>query len=217
MVSALIIAILTSGLIVGATFVLKKRLITSSGSASASIQEEITAITRKLEELAQYAPAYTSRKQLENIEQQLTDESTQLEKEKIRLKEVETKLESAQKLVETKEGQQQETKSSREEDEQKLRELMAAYTDISSESIGLERKLAASLKNLETIVSEVKMTDDQKAVLNDLLNSLTEGSSRLRELLTEYQVVNERLEMLQQQHGDLEEEYTKLVEQQLGE
>lgn len=215
--SALIIAILTSGLIVGATFVLKKRLITSSGSASASIQEEITAITRKLEELAQYAPAYTSRKQLENIEQQLTDESTQLEKEKIRLKEVETKLESAQKLVETKEGQQQETKSSREEDEQKLRELMAAYTDISSESIGLERKLAASLKNLETIVSEVKMTDDQKAVLNDLLNSLTEGSSRLRELLTEYQVVNERLEMLQQQHGDLEEEYTKLVEQQLGE
>ena len=217
MVAAIIIALVCSGLSVGASIFLKKKIASSTGTESVTIQGEIDEVALKINELLQYAKGYISKKQLESVEQQLVDENTALDRKKARLKEVEAKLETAQKNVETKEGQQQETKSAKEEDETKLRELMAAYGDISSESIALERKLATSLKNLETIIAETKMTDIQKAVLNELLNTLTNGSSRLRELLTEYQVVNERLNMLSHQHNDLEEEYTKLVEQQLGE
>ena len=217
LVFAIVIGILTSGLSVAGAVFLKKQLASSAGTETEAIQLEINEVTKKLEELAGFAKGYASKKQLDNVEAQLQTERNNLSREKEKLKEVEAKLEGAQKSVETKEGQQQETKSAKEEDEQKLRELMAAYADISSESMALEKKLAASLKNLEVIITEVKMTDNQKAVLNDMLTALTDGSSRLRELLTEYQIVNERLNMLTGQHSELEEEYTKLVEQQLGE
>jgi hypothetical protein len=38
----------------------------------------------------------------------------------------------------------------------------------------------------------------------------------LRDLIIDYQGLNERLDNLKGQHADLENEYTKLVEQQLG-
>jgi chromosome segregation ATPase len=216
-ISGIIIALLTAAAGIGVAYTLKAQLVASAGSEVSALLKEINDITANLEELIKYAPAYVGKKQLQNIEQQLTQETTQLQKEKERLKEVETKLESAQRLVEEKESQQHETKAMQESDEQKLRDLLASYTQISDEAMNLEKRLAASLKNLETIIAEVKMTEDQKAVLTTLLNTLTEGGGQLRELITEYQMVKERLELLQQQHHDLEEEYTKLVEQQLGE
>jgi predicted nuclease with TOPRIM domain len=73
------------------------------------------------------------------------------------------------------------------------------------------------MKSLDAILSELNLTQDQRKHLSDLSETLTSAGGRLRELLTEYQTVKERLDMLTQQHADLEEEYTKLVEQQLGE
>lgn len=217
MVTAAILSVINAALIFGGLFLLKKKVLGSATAETSQIQSEIDQISLKLEELVTFAPGYSSPKQLSTVEQQLGTESNELENEKIRLKEVESKLDVAQKNVEAKEGQQQDLKTSKEEDENKLRELMGSYQTISDESIALEKRLAASMKSLEAIISEVSVSDEHKAILNDLLETLTETSSRLRELLTEFQMVNERLTMLNQQFGDLEEEYTKLVEQQLGE
>jgi len=217
MITGIIIAVLTAGLGLGAAFALKSQLMASAGSEVSTLLKEIEEITSSLNELVKHAPAYVGKKQIETVEGLIVHETDALQKEKERLKEVESKLENAQRLVEEKESQQHETKAVKDTDEQVLRDLLSNYTQISDEAMGLEKKLAASLKNLETIIAEVKMTEDQKAILNDLLNALTEGGAQLRELITEYQMVKERLEMLQQQHHDLEEEYTKLVEQQLGE
>jgi predicted nucleic acid-binding Zn-ribbon protein len=107
-------------------------------------------------------------------------------------------------------------KSSKEEDENRLGEIMTAYDSYCSQSVSLEHELAASLKNLDTMIVEVPMTADQKAVFQELSNALTSASSRLRDLFIDYQAVHERLEGLKAQHADLEEEYTKLVEQQLS-
>ena len=217
MILGIIIALLTAGLSFGAAYALKNQLLSSAGAEVAVLQGEINQLTGELSELATRAPTYVSKRQLQTIESQLAGEKETLQKEKERLKDIEVKLENAQKLVEDKESHQHETKAVKESDEQKLRELLASYAQNSEEAMILEKKLATSLKNLETIISEVQTTQDQKAILNDLLNALTEGGARLRELITEYQMVKERLEMLQHQHHDLEEEYTKLVEQQLGE
>ena len=65
-------------------------------------------------------------------------------------------------------------------------------------------------------MNEVQLTDAQKAVLQELSNTLTNSGSVLRDLLTEYESINERLNMLKLQLNDLEDEYTKLVEKQLG-
>jgi predicted nuclease with TOPRIM domain len=61
------------------------------------------------------------------------------------------------------------------------------------------------------------MTQSQREMFLGLQSTVEEAGARLRDLLMEYQTVNERLNMLRQQHSDLEEEYTRLVEQQLGE
>ncbi|MCB0338546.1 MAG: hypothetical protein KDD53_03030, partial [Bdellovibrionales bacterium] len=75
---------------------------------------------------------------------------------------------------------------------------------------------AESLKELDAIMDELEMTQVQRDIMQSLSNALEASSARMRDLIFEYQQVNERLEQLKAQHLDLEDEYTKLVEQQLG-
>lgn len=216
MVMAIIGAVISACIVAGALAVIKKKLAGAGGDAAAktkaSIAEQDARLSTALAETANKA----SKAQLESVISETQDLVANLDAQQKLLKEVEVKLDVAQRDVETKEQAQQETKSSKEEDEIRLQELLSSFGDISSESISLEQQLAQSMRNLDTLISEVPMTDDQKAVLTELSDVLVASGSRLRDLITDHQAVNERLEGLKQQHTDLEDEYTKLVEQQLG-
>lgn len=217
MVTALIASVISVALIFGALFLLKRQIVSSVGSERESISAKIPALSVELEALLKNSKDFVSKAQIDSVLLQVATAQEELNKEKKSLQEIESKLDEAQKLVEEKETVHQELKSSKEEDEIRLRELTERYDNISSESIGLEQRLASSMKNLDLLMAEVQLTADQKAVLQDLANALSGAGERLRDLLTEYSTVHERLEMLQQQHQDLEAEYTRLVEQQLGE
>jgi chromosome segregation ATPase len=213
---AVITIALSSGVIFGAVIASKKL----SGSGSSATLTELTAKAQTLGDelkahLLQSGP-FASKAQLASVNEQTTDVVEGLEKQKALLKEIESKLESAQKDVESKEAVQQEMKSAKEEDETKLMEVTSKFGTISSDCVALEQELSSSLKSLDTMLAEVPMTSDQRAVFQELSSAMTAGGSRLRDLLTDCQAVNERLENLRLQHQDLEEEYTKLVEQQLG-
>jgi chromosome segregation ATPase len=202
--------------IVGAAFAGKKL----AGGATKEQIEALVAEAAELETRIGSAGASPdgrfSYAQLTRLIEQTEEFVQGLEAQKQLIKELEVRLEAAQKDVEAKEGAQQEMKSAREEDEKRLSEIMTAYETYSSQSVSLEHELAASLKNLDTMIVEVPMTADQKAVFQELSNALTSASARLRDLFVDYQAVQERLEGLKGQHADLEEEYTKLVEQQLS-
>jgi chromosome segregation ATPase len=178
-------------------------------SESAELQDRLTSSGASAE-------GRFSKPQLTSLVAQTEEFVQALEAQKQLIKDLEVRLEQAQKDVEAKEGAQQEMKSAKEEDENRLSEITAAYDTYSSQSVSLEHQLAASLKNLDTMIIEVPMTTDQKAVFQELSNTLTSASGRLRDLFIDYQAVHERLEGLKSQHKDLEEEYTKLVEQQLS-
>lgn len=207
----------SASLVSGVIIFIRARAARQSGSATGEIVLDIVKTTKQLQEQPKYLDSYLSKGILTQLAQQAETAQAELEKEKGTLKEVEGKLDAAQKNVETRELSHQALKTAKEEDEQRLQELMNAFGSISSESVSLEHKLAASLKNLDQMSTEVEITDDQKLVLTELSSALLNAGSRLRELILEYNSVNERLTMLQQQHNDLEEEYTRLVEQQLGE
>lgn len=196
---------------------LNKRSAVSVGKQRDQILAQIDEISGELEELIKYKDSYCAKGQYSTVSGRLEERQKDLENEKGALKELESRLDEAQTNVEGKESHQQELKSSREEDEVKLEELLTNYGEISSESISLEQKLAESLKNLDNISEEVELNDDQKALLEDLSMALGNAGENLRNLLMEYETVNERLSLLREQHEDLEDEYTKLVEQQLGE
>ncbi len=211
------IAIALGALIIfGAIFAAKKL----SGGASSEAIEALSVEAKQLEDeiraTMSRGVAFASKSQIDSVENQNRDFSENLEKQKGLLKEIEQKLETAQKDVETKESIQQEMKSAKEEDEAKLIEITARFNNVKSDSVSLEQELSTSLKSLDAMMNEVPMTADQRAVFQELSNAITSASSRLRDLITDYQSVNERLDNLKLQHQDLEDEYTKLVEQQLG-
>ena len=196
---------------------LNKRSAVSVGKQRDKLLADIGELSGELEDLLKYKDSYCAKGQYATVTKRLEERQKDLENEKAALKELESRLDEAQTNVEQKESHQQELKSSREEDEIKLEEILTSYSDISSESISLEQKLAQSLKNLDSISEEVELNDDQKAILEDLSSALSNAGENLRNLLMEFETVNERLTLLREQHEDLEDEYTKLVEQQLGE
>jgi chromosome segregation ATPase len=218
MLIALIISLILSlGAIAGALVFFRKRVSQSTSLEGSPLIEKIEKLTAEATELATYQDSYMAREVLVRLQTKTEQLKAELGNETTTLKEIEQKLDGAQKSVESREAHQQEIKSAKQEDETKLETLLQNYEQVSSESMSLEQKLAASLKNLDAIMSDLTLTEDQRAMLENLSSSLTESGNRLRDLLTEYQVINQRLESLKQQHHDLEDEYTKLVEQQLGE
>jgi chromosome segregation ATPase len=187
-----------------------------SSEEKVALEQKSAELDQKLSQALARGAMFASKAQFENVLRQTEEFVTSLASQKEMLKEIEQRLEQAQKDVEGKESAQQEMKSAKEEDEVRLQELLSLFDNVSNQSLTLEQELAASLKNLDTLITEVPLTADQQAVFQDLSNALTAAGSRLRDLITDYQAVNERLENLRLQHNDLEEEYTKLVEQQLG-
>jgi chromosome segregation ATPase len=214
----LIIALIVSLLVIGGVFVYILRSLTASvGNEKEALVQSLQDLDEELATFAKHTKSFASRGQFDTLIGMLEKAQSDLESEKNELKTIESKLDVAQKDVEQKEFQQQELKSAKEEDELKLNQLLESYETVSSESINLEQQLAQSLKNLDTILAELEITDEQRDAFEQLSEGLTIGGSLLRELITEYNSVNERLNVLREQHDDLEEEYTRLVEQQLGE
>ena len=205
------------GIIVFAFLFFRRKVTGSVGAEVDKLQARLEAIDQEIEERLKDADSYASKGQFETLQSQNEANKKDLEQEREALKAMEPKLDDCQKAVEDKESSQQELKSAREEDEVALRGLLDNYETLSSESVELEQKLALSMKNLDTIMGEINLTDEQRAVLEDLNNNMTSTGGALRDLMMEYDTLNERLNMLQGQLEDLEEEYTKLVEKQLGE
>lgn len=213
----IIVAVLSAGGVAGAYFAFFRG---GGGRAKAELDASLADINRADQEIAvllKSKDSFISPKQFDTIHKQQGELLATLDTERQGLKQIEEKLDTAQKLVEKKEAEQQEIKSAKEEDLIKLQELMVNYSDVSRESVELEQRLASSLKSLDKILGEVELTQSQRDLLVSLQQAVELAGGRLRDLLTEYETVHERLTMLQQQHSDLEEEYTRLVEQQLGE
>lgn len=139
-----------------------------------------------------------------------------LEEQRDKLQQTEARLKKAQGEVINRELSQQEIKTARQEDEKKLVEVMSNYQDFSSQSVALEHKLAHSLRQLDAMIAENPMSADQRAIFQELSNALTAASAQLRDVIVDYQAVYERLDALRAQYADLEKEYTKLVDLQLG-
>lgn len=216
LITALIVAAACGAGLFALMKLLRKGVAASATSGKDQLLADIDSNTKSLLELLVFKDSYASKAQFQFVESLHTKAVGDLEKEKATLKEIETKLDTAQKAVGEKETAQQDIKSAKAEDETHLQDLLTKHADLSNEAIALEQKLAQSLKNLDALLNELQLTQDQRAMLQEMQNAVTSASARLRDLIAEYSGVNERLEALKQQHLDLEDEYTKLVEQQLG-
>jgi chromosome segregation ATPase len=212
----LIPAILVSVTLPLAGLLLGKRL---SGGYSdeevAQLREEARVLETKIIDLLAGEEELVSKDQLASLHRKAAEYRTAVESQRKARLALEQTLTSAHADVIAREAAHQEIKASKQDDEVTLQSVMANYSDISNESVSLERRLAESLKTIDKMSTEIAMTEDQRAVFDALSNALTNASTQLRDVIVAHQNVYERLEALRSQYTDLEAEYIKLVELQL--
>jgi chromosome segregation ATPase len=202
--------------IAGAFFFLQKKILSNFQSQQKDFETKIKSEDTNLAAIIKSSSAYASRGQLDFLQKQIEDIKSEMVKEQDMLATIEKNLDIAQNSVEARESRQQELRSRSEDDEQAYEELLQHYNILSEQSIALDQKLAASLKRLDDLRENGEISEEESGALTDLSEVITQAGAKLRDLLTEYQKLSDRLSALKKQHHDLEEEYTKLVERQLG-
>jgi chromosome segregation ATPase len=181
----------------------------------AQLREESRILETRIIDLLTGEEELVSKEQLVSLQRRANEYRAAVESQRKARLELEQKLTTAHADVITRESAHQEMKASKQDDEVTLQSVMANYSDISNESVSLERRLAESLKTIDKMSTEIAMTEDQRAVFEALSTALTNASAQLRDVIVAHQNVYERLEALRSQYTDLEAEYIKLVELQL--
>jgi hypothetical protein len=211
-----IAALLAAGIPVVAYVVGKKTAPGANDEEMGQLREQSRQLEEKLIEVLGEKDRFASKAQIATLMRQTESFLTTIAEQRSLLETITQRLEKARVDVEERELAQQEARAMREEDEVVIAQVTSNYTNFSTESVTLEHTLAESLKTLDVMTSELQMTPDQQAVFSELSNALTSASAQLRDVIVDYQNAYERLESLRSQHKDLESEYSKLVEQQLG-
>lgn len=217
MVSLIISIILSASIIVGAYVYIKIIISKAQVGSTAELSSKIEILDQQLKVFPKFVDSYGSKPQFEQLSAKKDEQEQALEKSKKELEEFESKLSAAQTSIEQKENEQQDLKLSKDGDEDKLQELIANFSDLSQKSEDLEQKLAQSMDNMDNITNELQLNEEQSELMGKISGALTSAGALMRDLIGEQQSMQERLNMLDGQHDDLEDEYTRLVEQQLGE
>jgi chromosome segregation ATPase len=194
----------------------RRSRVQASNEDAMVLREESSVLESKLIDTLSEVDHVISKAQLASIGQRsegLRQEAAELQQTGQGLTE---RVDKTRYNVQQREREQQELRSMREEDEVAIREALSRYDEFSTESLTLEQRLAESLRTVDAMSTEIKMTSDQQAVFTELSNALTQASGQLRDVIVDYHSAHERLSTLQARFLDLESEYSKLIEQQLA-
>jgi chromosome segregation ATPase len=198
-------------------YILGKRLgFQASDEEAAQLREESAQLEAKLVETLSNVDNFASKAQIAFIKTQSEAFQQAIREQQSTLSALVERVDKARVDVQARENELQELRAMSEEDQVAIIQSLASHNDSSAESLSLEQKLAESLRTVDAMASEIQMTTDQQAVFSGLSNALTQASAQLRDVIIDYQCANERLTNLHSRFTDLENEYSKLVEEQLA-
>ena len=215
-VLAVIIGILSGAAALAVAFFIKRKANYGIGQERKELKITLAGIDQDLQSLTKESEKLISRKQLEGIRKRRLALSQEMDTARNLAVELEGKMRAAQKSIKEREAAQSRLKAVEVGEENKIAEIITTYEALNGESIDLERKLAESMKQLDSLEGEAQLTEKQKEALTKLSEVLSSAGERMRELITEYDTINKRILELQQQYLDLEDEFKRLVEQQLS-
>lgn len=215
-ISFVILVAISATTIIGFIFLVKSKANSGIGQERKELKQTLAQLDEDLNVLSKQSEQLISKKQLEGIREKRAKLADQVTEARALLIDLEAKLKTTQDSVKEKEEKQQALKASKLEEESKLADIVASYEVLSGESVKLEKKLAESMQQLDSLENEVQMTEKQKDALHKLSSVLSGAGERMRELITEYEAVHQKVVELQKQYVDLEDEYKRLVEQQIS-
>lgn len=213
---AVILGILSGAAALSVAFFIKRKANYGIGQERKELKITLAGIDQDLQSLTKESEKLISRKQLEGIRKRRLALSQEMDTARNLAVELEEKVRAAQRSIKEREATQSKLKAVKVGEENKIAEIITTYEALNGESIDLERKLAESMKQLDSLEGEAQLTEKQKEALAKLSEVLSSAGERMRELITEYDTINKRILELQQQYLDLEDEFKRLVEQQLS-
>ncbi len=212
----LIIGILSGSAILATALFIKRKANYGIGQERKELKISLAGLDQDLQSLTKESEKLISRKQLEGIRKRRSTLLQEMDVARGLVLELEDKLRNSQKTIKEREDAQTKLKAVKVGEENRVAEIITTYEALNGESISLEKKLAESMKQLDSLMGEVQLTDKQKESLSKLSGVLSSAGERMRDLITEYDTISKKILELQQQYLDLEDEYKRLVEQQLS-
>ena len=217
MFPTLIIAIILAAIaMIGISFFILKNISVDKSSSQEDIISEIKKSEKALTQFIKNKDSFASKLQMETLIKMTQDIEAELKSTQDGLKEIGIKLDTQQEAIEKKEAQQQELKSINLNEEEKLKFILASYNSVSQEATNFEHRIGVALNKIDDLIQDQSLDANQKDIVEKLAKVLSSTGTLLRNLITEYGSINSRIEQILQQQTDLEDEYTRLVEQQLG-
>jgi Skp family chaperone for outer membrane proteins len=212
-VTAIIFFSLTS---LGLTYWFGKKISYKQQKIREESVSEIKVLEEEIESKINFLDPQLSKSILATLLAQRDQHETNLNDQRNNFKGIEEKLDKAQKAIEQKEAKHQEVKTASLEDDLKLAQLQTECESILAEMSDMERSIANKMKQLDDMLSEVELTKGQRDYLTTLSDALSQAGESIRTFTLEYQGVKERILEMQQNLTDLEMEYIRLVETNLG-
>jgi chromosome segregation ATPase len=157
---------------------------------------------------------FVSRAQYEFVMEGFTKITEAVKIERESLHKIEEDLETIRAEVESREVKIQELKGAKEEEAKLLLQISQEFDLLNQEAENLQSSLKESFDAIKKMETDVELTKEQTQQVQEFQQVVSNAVDRLQELTVEGQEVERRLKVLSQQYSNLEEEYTKLVEQQ---
>jgi chromosome segregation ATPase len=157
---------------------------------------------------------FVSRAQYEFVMEGFTKITEAVKIERQSLHKIEEDLETIRAEVESREVKIQELKGAKEEEAKLLLQISQEFDLLNQEAENLQSSLKESFDAIKKMETDVELTKEQTQQVQEFQQVVSNAVDRLQELTVEGQEVERRLKVLSQQYSNLEEEYTKLVEQQ---
>lgn len=194
---------------------LREQVESAGGKEGLEINNEISSVDKAIERSSAHLEKMLSMDELQTISAQHKKVSDELNGEREQIKNFEARLENSQTIVQGQEKRHNELKRGKEEAERLAIELQANMEDLASESVKLQGELQSSKTKMSTLANETTLTEEQKAALQEIQDSLSSVLQQLMDLKQVSDQATERFLGLQTQYDELEQEYRRLVDKEL--
>jgi chromosome segregation ATPase len=217
LITSIILGIIFTSVLFGLTrFFNKKKGGAGTGSQIKESQDKIQQLDQSIESGLTYSEQMIPLEKLKLREQEIAELANQLSREREKLEKLDKQVESLQDTVETEETAHNELKKGKEEAAELAEEIRQNKNRLESEYEQLESELNKSLTEINTLSGEVELTAEQQAACDRVHSTLQNSILQLKTLSEIYSQASTRFSNLENQYLELEAEFTKLVEKELG-
>lgn len=216
----LITAFLSAVIYIGTTKfwipLLLKRLNAAIGENQQDTLSNIEQCDLAIEQAFTYIDGLSALDKLTDIEKRIDETEKSLVEEKQSLVAIEKELAESQTSVDEQEKKHNELKKGKEEAEKMADELRANQETLQAEAQRLQDELVASKNHMQSLSTELELTAEQQTAVDKIQASVDGVQSQLKDLCVAYDMSSQRFTNLEVQYKELEKEYRKLVDKELG-